>query len=275
MQGIQVSSTPLTTKLSHFCNMPMQHRRSSQEMREATAKMMRATFLSGTDVKPEHLHIASGVAAVLDQLGYLVFDAGDSVLIPAPYYAAFNSDFEVRDGVSVVPVYLSADVTRNHMSNMEPAEALRQLKLALEATESKGSRVRALLLTNPGNPTGRVYSEELLRSMMQWCLDKGIHLISDEVYANAVWNPQAGPRFVSAMRIAEMIRVVSPWCPAHCSLMALTANDMGFRGRRAKVSIHACTLRRPQEHPKLAELVDDHVHVLYGMSKDFALSGAR
>lgn len=57
------------------------------EMRSAVAWLMEKTFVRGeVPVLPEHLHVASGCGAVIDQLIHLVCDAGDVILVPAPFY---------------------------------------------------------------------------------------------------------------------------------------------------------------------------------------------
>ena len=58
---------------------------------------------------------------------------------------------------------------------------------ALAATaatlKEKQKRLKALILTNPHNPTGRCYSTDVLKSMAEFCQDHNIHLIVDEIYA--------------------------------------------------------------------------------------------
>ena len=59
----------------------------------ATRKYYQLVFFSLVLLQAEHLVISSGCAAILVQLSMLLFNAGDSVLVPAPYYPAFDHDF--------------------------------------------------------------------------------------------------------------------------------------------------------------------------------------
>jgi len=99
----------------------------------------------------------------------------------------------VRAGVRAVPV-------REPGGGLLPT--LRSLVAAAERCRDEGSPVRALLLCNPGNPTGLVLPSALLRELLAWALGSGLHCIVDEIYAFSCWSPEVGPRFVSAAELA-------------------------------------------------------------------------
>ena len=103
-------------------------------------------------------------------------EPGAGVLVPAPYYAAFENDMKVMAGLVPVPTYC-ADPRSG------PTEA------DLEAAYTSASRdrpVSMLLLTNPHNPLGVVYSAKTLLSCVTWARTKGIHVVVDEIYAMSV-----------------------------------------------------------------------------------------
>eukprot|EP00879_Flechtneria_rotunda_P020441 GHRR01021506.1.p1 GENE.GHRR01021506.1~~GHRR01021506.1.p1 ORF type:complete len:307 (+),score=134.13 GHRR01021506.1:431-1351(+) len=89
-----------------------------------------------------------------------------------------------------VPVYL----------DYQQQEFTAGLDAAATAAEAAGTPVSALLFTNPTNPQGLLFSREQLGSMMQWCLKKKVHFISDEVYANSIFDESA--MFLSAAHVA-------------------------------------------------------------------------
>jgi len=78
-----------------------------------------------------------------------------------------------------------------------------QLEAALVQAESDGVHVVALCISNPNNPQGFVYSKEVLAEMMQWAVERGIHFVSDEVYANSVFMPTK-PFTSAALLIDEL-----------------------------------------------------------------------
>ena len=114
-----------------------------------------AAFLSArvvnTRVDAAHLSCATGVGAALNNLFFAICEAGDAVLIPAPYYSAFDSDLRAVCDLKRAPVRL----------DREKGYAL--TRAALDAAyHAAGGKAKALLLTNPHNPTGRPLSRKEL-----------------------------------------------------------------------------------------------------------------
>ena len=68
--------------------------------------------------------------------------------------------------------------------------SIEALDNAYDSAVLNGMPPKALLLTNPNNPTGEVYPAAELRLMARWCRQKNIHLISDEIYALSVFQEQ-------------------------------------------------------------------------------------
>lgn len=121
-------------------------------------------------VKEDHVSCAAGAAACLNNLFLSICEAGDAVLIPAPYYAAFDADLGAICDLRRVPVRLrKGDFALTRSS--------------LDAAYDAAGGARALLLTNPHNPTGRCLTADELRLAVDWCEAKKMHLVSDEVYA--------------------------------------------------------------------------------------------
>ena len=97
-----------------------------------------------------------------------ICDAGDEIIIPEPFYANYNG-FSVASGVKVVPVISSID-TNFALPKIEEFE-----KLITEKT-------KAILICNPGNPTGYLYSQEEIEKLKKIVLKHDLFLIADEVY---------------------------------------------------------------------------------------------
>jgi aspartate aminotransferase len=108
-----------------------------------------------------------GSEALLFVMGSCL-DAGDEIIIPEPFYANYNG-FSVSSGVDVVPVQSSIE----DGFALPPIEAFEEL-----ITE----RTKAILICNPGNPTGYLYSEAELEKLRQMVLRHDLWLIADEVY---------------------------------------------------------------------------------------------
>lgn len=112
------------------------------------------------------------------------FDPGDEVIIPEPYYANYNS-FACSAGVKVVPV----------PSGIETGFALPPVA---EFEKRIGSRTRGILICNPGNPTGYLYSRAELETLAAIVRKHDLYLFSDEVYREFCYD---GAKHESAMTL--------------------------------------------------------------------------
>jgi aspartate aminotransferase len=95
-------------------------------------------------------------------------DAGDEVIIPEPFYANYNG-FSTSSGVNVVPV----------ISKIENNFALPPIE---EFEKLITSKTKAILICNPGNPTGYLYSKEEIQKLAAIVKKHDLFLIADEVY---------------------------------------------------------------------------------------------
>ena len=108
-----------------------------------------------------------GSEALLFTIGSIT-DPGDEIIIPEPFYANYNG-FSIASGVNVVPVISSID-DNFALPAIDDFEKLITPK------------TKAILICNPGNPTGYLYSEEEIQKLKQMVLKHDLFLIADEVY---------------------------------------------------------------------------------------------
>ena len=108
-----------------------------------------------------------GSEALLFTIGSIT-DPGDEIIIPEPFYANYNG-FSTASGVKVVPV----------ISKIENDFALPKIE---DFEKLITSKTKAILICNPGNPTGYLYSEEEIEKLKQIVLKHDLFLIADEVY---------------------------------------------------------------------------------------------
>lgn len=108
-----------------------------------------------------------GSEALLFTIGSIT-DPGDEIIIPEPFYANYNG-FSTASGVKVVPVISSID-SNFALPKIEDFE-----KLITDKT-------KAILICNPGNPTGYLYSQEEIEKLKKMVLKHDLFLIADEVY---------------------------------------------------------------------------------------------
>ncbi len=117
---------------------------------------------------PEQIMVTTGGSEALVFAFMTCFNPGDEVIIPEPFYANYNG-FAVMAGVTVVPV----------MSSIESGFALP----AIDAFERLITpKTKGILICNPGNPTGYLYSESELTQLSEIVKKHDLFLMADEVY---------------------------------------------------------------------------------------------
>ncbi len=125
--------------------------------------------VSATDI----IITTGGSEALLFTFGS-VMDSGDEVIIPEPFYANYNG-FSTASGVNVVPVISKID-TNFALPPIEDFEKLITPK------------TKAILICNPGNPTGYLYSKDEIDKLAKIVKKHDLFLIADEVYREFVYD---------------------------------------------------------------------------------------
>ena len=120
------------------------------------------------EVTPADILITTGGSEALSFVMGCIADPGDEVIIPEPFYANYNG-FAIANGVKVVPI--ASDIEDNFA--LPPIETFESYIT---------SRTRAILLCNPGNPTGYLYSQEEIGKLASLAIKYDLFLIADEVY---------------------------------------------------------------------------------------------
>ncbi|WP_298286419.1 pyridoxal phosphate-dependent aminotransferase [uncultured Lutibacter sp.] len=114
-----------------------------------------------------------GSEALLFAMGSIT-DPGDEIIIPEPFYANYNG-FSTASGVNVVPV----------ISKIENNFALPPIS---EFEKLITPKTKAILICNPGNPTGYLYSREEIEKLAEIVKKHDLFLIADEVYREFVYD---------------------------------------------------------------------------------------
>ena len=137
----------------------------SEEYRTKLAK-----YYAGRDINvdPKEIIITTGGSeALMFSMGSIT-DTDDEIIIPEPFYANYNG-FATASGVKVVPVVSKID---NNFA-LPPIEDFEKLITP---------KTKAILICNPGNPTGYMYSKEEIKKLASIVRKHDLFLIADEVY---------------------------------------------------------------------------------------------
>ncbi len=119
-------------------------------------------------ITAEDIIIGAGASEAILFAFQTIMDPGDEVIIPEPFYANYNG-FAINSGVQVKPI----------SSSIESGFALPPIA---DFEKSITEKTKAILVCNPNNPTGYLYSEEELETLRQLVLKYDLYLIADEVY---------------------------------------------------------------------------------------------
>ncbi|GAB0494374.1 hypothetical protein MMPV_005666 [Pyropia vietnamensis] len=170
-------------------------------LRAALASLFSSSLAAGKWViSPEAVQLSSGAGAVLNLLVSIIADAGDGVLVPTPLYYGFVRDFGSRADVATVA------------APMDPTTGFAITVAGLEAAwQANAARVtpvnlRAVVVCNPGNPTGAIMPASEVAAVVAWGRAKGIHLIFDEIYVHSTFDsPPLGAKNHRFVSVAEAL----------------------------------------------------------------------
>lgn len=127
---------------------------------------------NGVYYKPEEILVATGAKQALFNAVFTVCEAGDEVIVPTPCWVSYEEMIKLA---GAKPVFVETDESTGFQLNIK--------KIAAAVT----NRTKAILINNPNNPTGAVYSEACLRELVALCEKKDLYIIADEVYEKLVY----------------------------------------------------------------------------------------
>eukprot|EP00051_Salpingoeca_urceolata_P027127 m.480129 g.480129 ORF g.480129 m.480129 type:complete len:550 (-) comp21709_c0_seq1:284-1933(-) len=133
----------------------------------------------GFDATPETIFLTNGASeGVKAMLDLVIRDMYDGIMIPIPQYPLYSAGITIKGGTQV-GYYL--DEARSWQLDIN------ELYSRLSEARTEGVRVRALVIINPGNPTGQVLNKENLQQIVEFCETEQLILMADEVYQENIY----------------------------------------------------------------------------------------
>ena len=148
----------------------------------------------GVSVTPDEIMVTTGGSEALVFAFMSCLNPGDQVIIPEPFYANYNG-FAAWAGIEIVPV----------TATIENGFALPPMAAFEEAITE---RTRAILICNPGNPTGTKYANESLQALADLVKKLDLFLFSDEVYREFTYDGTMAPSVLSLEGIEQNAIVI-------------------------------------------------------------------
>ena len=149
---------------------------------------------AGIDVNADEIVVTTGGSEAL-VFGFMsCMDPGDEVIIPEPFYANYRG-FAQMAGVNIVPV----------TAKIEDGFELPPIS---EFEKKITPKTKAILICNPGNPTGKVYASEALDNLAQIVRDNNLYLFSDEVYREFCYDGAVAKSVLQLDGISENVVLI-------------------------------------------------------------------
>ncbi len=144
-----------------------------------------------TDSHEDKIYLTNGASeAVRLAFSALLRNSNDGILIPIPQYPLYSALLTLNNG-ELLPYYLDED--RNWGLDIEGLEK------KIDKAQNDGFCPRAIVVINPGNPTGQIMGREDLEAIIRICHEKNILICADEVYQQNIY--KEGKEFISMRRV--------------------------------------------------------------------------
>ncbi|MDR7185377.1 MULTISPECIES: pyridoxal phosphate-dependent aminotransferase [Microbacterium] len=122
---------------------------------------------------PDDVYLGNGVSELITMTMQALLDEGDEVLIPAPDYPLWTAMTSLAGGT---PVHYRCDPDAEWQPSLE------------DIREKVTPRTKAIVVINPNNPTGAVYSREVLQGIVEIARENSLLLLSDEIYDRILYD---------------------------------------------------------------------------------------
>ncbi|MEN3272401.1 MAG: aspartate aminotransferase [Actinomycetota bacterium] len=143
-------------------------------LRQAIADKTRRD--SGYDVKPSQVLVTNGGKHALYDAFAALLDAGDEAILPAPYWTTYPESIKLAGGV---PVIVHTGIETGFKATIEQLD------------EAWTPKTKLLVFVSPSNPSGAVYSADEVRAIGAWAVEKGIWVVTDEIYEHLTYDDNA------------------------------------------------------------------------------------
>lgn len=178
------------------------------QLRAAVCKRLLEDY--GLAYAPSQVVVASGAKhSVFLSLAVLV-DPGDEVVLPAPYWVSYSEMIRLVGGVPVIV----------------PAGEAQSFKItARQLEDAITAKTKAVLINNPSNPTGSIYTREELQALADVCMRNDLYIIADEIYDKLIYD---GARFTSIPTLGEEVKARTVLINGVSKTYAMTGWRVGY-----------------------------------------------
>ncbi len=199
-----------------------------KELREEICKKLSRE--NNVDYTIDQIVLSSGAKNSLTNVLLATTDPGDEVLLPLPYWVSYS---EIVKVTNAIPVEVK--------TKKENSFKLTKDELLAAITD----KTKLIIMTNPSNPTGAVYTKDELLDIANVCVEKGI-LLADEIYEKIRFDDT----FVSLASLSEDIKDITITVNGFAKSAAMTGVRLGYTASNSEIakamtSIQSHTISHP------------------------------
>ncbi|RGD74655.1 pyridoxal phosphate-dependent aminotransferase [Anaerofustis stercorihominis] len=179
------------------------------DLRQAISDKYKKEFDLSYDPETEIIVSSGAKHSLFTTLQALISD-GDEVIIPVPYWVSYSEMVKVAGGE---PIFVYPKKENNFILTKE------ELKSVITP------KSKVIMLNNPSNPTGVVYTKEQLKEIAEVCLEEGIYILSDEIYEMLLYNNR---EFTPVASLSEEIKDITITINGASKSYAMTGWRVGY-----------------------------------------------
>ncbi len=143
------------------------------------------------DFTMDDIFIGNGVSEIASMVATSLFDAGDEILVPSPCYSLWTNEILLSDAK---PVLYRCDESNGWNPDIDHIKSL------------INEKTKAILIINPNNPTGVLYTNEILCEIAELCRKNNMMILSDEIYDRLVFD---GKEHTTMAKLAPDLTVLT------------------------------------------------------------------
>jgi aspartate aminotransferase len=161
------------------------------ELKDAIVdKLKRDNHLSYTRAQ---IVVSCGAKHTLHNLAQVLFDPGDEVILPSPYWTTYETIIHMAEAVPVIIPTTEAEGFRVSVEQLE---------------QHMTPRTKAIVLNSPSNPTGSMYSRDELTAIAALAMARGIYVIADDIYEKIVFDGRTHTSIIQLMQQAPELAIL-------------------------------------------------------------------
>ncbi|MGJ1325039.1 aminotransferase class I/II-fold pyridoxal phosphate-dependent enzyme [Sphingobacterium faecium] len=189
-------------------------------------------FLAKRPLDPANIGVAAGATAVIELSAIILADKGDVAVFPAPAYPVYSRDIMNKAGIERYDLITHHDSDAIHHG---PILSIEHLEKAKRDIELQGSNFKLLVVTNPDNPTGGLYTAEHLEAIADWCIERKIHFIVNEIYGLVTihtTDPAIADDYLDHRQFSSFLSIIHNKNSPYLHQWYALSKDLGISGMR-------------------------------------------